>query len=643
MLDIKLINMPFAALNIPSIALTQLRAVLHQQFGEKVTTRVHYLNHDFGTFLSRPVYEFISGSVAGHVSGFGEWFFRQAAFPELEENTREYFDRYGSHFQADGLQMFELQLKPKRARLMDFLDDLIDSYRMLDSDVIGFSSMFFQNLPSIALARRLKERKPELILVIGGANCEAPMGIELAAHVEPIDFVFSGHSLISFPRFIHCLLEGNEGACHSLNGVFSKKNCRSQNLRGKSGHLMDVDPEGGVRPIGDERSIEGPAIALDYDSFLKSHEKHFPDSENRPYLLFETSRGCWWGQRSHCTFCGLNGGTMMFRHMEEQVAYDHLNDLFERYSSKVDHFSSVDNIIPKSYIQEVFPRLRVPDNVSMFYEVKADLSSEDMETLAHAHVYEIQPGIESLSTSTLKLMRKGTTSFNNINFLKNCLLHGIHPVWNLLIGFPGETRVTYEKYLRDLQHLAHLIPPEGVFPVRFDRFSPYFNQKDSYGLDLQPLTHYELCYPFDQNVLANLAYYFEDRNFNAAYIQETSRYLQPLNQMVSRWRALWAPEVDRPELYFKDIDYSNGIFDSREGSAREFQIGDEAKDVLLSLERPKTSKRIVRELDHLSPEEVAAGIAEADERNLIFHEGESMLNLVLPYQPLAVPRALFHV
>ena len=30
-------------------------------------------------------------------------------------------------------------------------------------------------------------------------------------------------------------------------------------------------------------------------------------------LSAESSRGCWWGAKSHCTFCGLNGGTMAFR------------------------------------------------------------------------------------------------------------------------------------------------------------------------------------------------------------------------------------------------------------------------------------------------------------------------------------------
>ena len=71
-----------------------------------------------------------------------------------------------------------------------------------------------------------------------------------------------------------------------------------------------------------------------------------------------------------------------------------VQDLIQRYSEKVDHFSSVDNILPKNYFAEFLPKLNVPSHISMFYEVKADLKEEDLKTLAAAHVYYIQPGIE---------------------------------------------------------------------------------------------------------------------------------------------------------------------------------------------------------------------------------------------------------
>ena len=107
----------------------------------------------------------------------------------------------------------------------------------------------------------------------------------------------------------------------------------------------------------------------------------------------------------------------------------------------------------------------------------------------------IQPGIESLATSTLKLMKKGTTAFRNVCLLKFCAIYDIEPSWNLLIGFPGEGEDVYRKYLDDLPLLVHLPPPTDVYPVRFDRYSPYFMKSNEYGLDLRPLDYYSLIYP----------------------------------------------------------------------------------------------------------------------------------------------------
>jgi len=74
--------------------------------------------------------------------------------------------------------------------------------------------------------------------------------------------------------------------------------------------------------------------------------------------------------------------------------------------------------MPKSYLREVFPNLHTPENLTIFYEVKADLSDADLAVLAEARVHSLQPGIEALATSTLKLMKKGTSGSGNVRFLQ---------------------------------------------------------------------------------------------------------------------------------------------------------------------------------------------------------------------------------
>ena len=50
MYEIALVNMPLANLSMPSLALTQLKAVVDKKHGDRVRTGVHYLNHDFALF-----------------------------------------------------------------------------------------------------------------------------------------------------------------------------------------------------------------------------------------------------------------------------------------------------------------------------------------------------------------------------------------------------------------------------------------------------------------------------------------------------------------------------------------------------------------------------------------------------------------
>ena len=91
---IALINMPFASLSMPSLALTQLAEVLDQQFGDQVEVGVHYLSFDFVDYMGDLAFYNHAHLGEGFMTGIGEWFFRQAAFPDAEDNAEEYFNRF---------------------------------------------------------------------------------------------------------------------------------------------------------------------------------------------------------------------------------------------------------------------------------------------------------------------------------------------------------------------------------------------------------------------------------------------------------------------------------------------------------------------------------------------------------------------
>ena len=74
-----------------------------------------------------------------------------------------------------------------------------------------------------------------------------------------------------------------------------------------------------------------------------------------PSLLMETSRGCWWGAKSHCTFCGLNGGAMGFRSKGADRVLAELDALRSRWP--LQNVSVVDNILDMKYFGTLLPRL----------------------------------------------------------------------------------------------------------------------------------------------------------------------------------------------------------------------------------------------------------------------------------------------
>jgi magnesium-protoporphyrin IX monomethyl ester (oxidative) cyclase len=609
-LNIQLINMPFGDLRRPSIGLTQLRSRLYDVHGENVRVGINYLNLEFGRLIGVNAYQRIALDQSGLVSGFGEWFFRAVAFPDIADNQATYLARFAHHFGPKWKDFIDKTLTPLRAQLSEILDMLIVQYRLDEADVVGLSSTFFQNLASFALAQRLRLRNPRQVIVMGGANCEGGMGATLIQNAPAIDFAFSGHSLWSFPTFIGHLLDGDAGACHRIDGVFSRRNVRPAGsqppepdaLLAKKGlHGTKATPAGtaavtmDVAPVGRELDIN-TLLEHNYDGYFAAFDRLLADAPLEVTVLFETSRGCWWGERAHCTFCGLNGATMAYRAMQPANAITLINDLATRYHARATLFECVDNILPREYIDGVFSRMTLPKNTAIFYEVKADLTADQLATLARGGVRFVQPGIEAIATSTLKLMRKGTTSFGNIKFLMHCMGHGVTPWWNLLVGFPGETAEVYEHYRQALPLLHHLPPPSGVYPVRFDRFSPYFNSPEEYGLKLEPYDFYEFCYPWPKDTLAEMAYYFKDTNYGAQYITDLAVAYTALGDLVQRWRDRWLESGGErgPRLTIRDEGARRILEDTRSGSLVESVISDAEFDLLTDAVRPTAAEELAR-------------------------------------------------
>jgi hypothetical protein len=124
-------------------------------------------------------------------------------------------------------------------------------------------------------------------------------------------------------------------------------------------------------------------------------------------------------------------------------------------------------------------------DVTTFFEVKANLGPREVGEMRAAGVTMVQPGIESLSSGALKLLRKGATAYHNLRFLILCHELGIDAQWNLLSAMPMETPQMLKEQLALLPFITHLAPPSTVSKVRVDRYSPYFENPDEFRIVLR--------------------------------------------------------------------------------------------------------------------------------------------------------------
>jgi ribosomal peptide maturation radical SAM protein 1 len=224
---------------------------------------------------------------------------------------------------------------------------------------------------------------------------------------------------------------------------------------------------------------------------------------------------------------------MSFRAKKAPYVLAELEGQKARY--KAHRFMAVDNILPHEYFKTLLPELKQRKlGITLFYEIKANLKREQVELLRDAGVMALQPGIENLSTPVLRIMRKGTTGLQNVQMLRLAREYGIHLVWNLLYGFPGEQPEHYAETPSILDAIAHLSPPASVSPIRLDRFSPNFSQAAEFGfVDVRPFSTYQHLYPLPPERVANLAYFFR---YNYADGHRCDTYMQEIVARVETWK-----------------------------------------------------------------------------------------------------------
>lgn len=583
-----LASMPLSSPYYPNLALGLLEPLLRLA-GFACKTRYFSLDYVQWAGLAPGDFDLLT-QTAIYAAQAGEWAFAPAADPALDVNDVSFLTQI---LKRDFPKAFNatlvLALLTARAGALAFVERCYASVDWAPIGVLGLTSSFQQTTASLALARLVKERHPGIVVVMGGANCQEAMGAALLEGYPCLDAVCTGEGERALPALVQAVRDGMP--YDGIPGIATRQTAATP------------------PPRTELEALPYP----DFDAFFDQRAALPATLAYPPAVVFETARGCWWGAKHHCTFCGLNGTSLAYRSKSQARAFAELDHLVTRHGCS--DVANADNILDMAYFKQFLPKLAASHhNLLIYYETKANLRPDQIALLAQAGVRKIQAGIESLDSRLLTLMKKGTTALQNVQTLKWAAHYGVYVEWLGLYGFPGETADDYARTASLLPALSHLQPPAAFIRVRADRFSPYFDHPEAFGVTLEPLPAYEYIYRGDASLRARLGYHF---TMHSAALDQAHTYTAATARLMAEWRAHQASN----ELW---ID-AGVVHDTRHG----WPAGATALDPVEAI--------LMDQAAHITPWKQLTGIpgvaeaaARLERRGWLVREGGAVLALPLP-------------
>ncbi|MCJ0872076.1 RiPP maturation radical SAM C-methyltransferase [Streptomyces sp. AP-93] len=607
---VHLVTMPWQPIDLPSLQIGLLHSLLTRtrpsdevrEFHGSLRWAQFLLERTDGLLRPADHAEVGSDSI---FDGLGDWVFSGVLYADPDWGVA----RLGAYAERRGIPVDKA--RAMRVHAAEFVSRSASEILAEDPDVVGFTSTFMQNVSSLALAAELKRRRPGLTVVFGGSNCDGPMGHALHRNHPFVDHVVRGEGEYAFPALLAHLDAGTPpvdvpGLCWWDDGA-SRANDESRRT---------------VAP----RDIPAP----DYDVWQAELDASPVAEYVRPKLVVEGARGCWWGEKHHCTFCGLNGSAMAFRAKPGEQLWAEVDRLVRRH--RILDVVTVDNIIDMAYFTDFLPLAADSGwDLLMHYEVKSNLTTDQLALLARSGAVHIQPGIESLNNRVLGLMDKGVTGSRNVRTLRECADRSLTCTWNYLYGFPGETADDYDAVVDQFPALVHLQPPGGAFRIQLERFSPHFADPALGFAERRPAEMYGHVYDLPVEELADLVYLFDTPPRGIGGSTE-----ERLTRAAENWRAAHAGST---LLMESGADGELLVHDRRRGwPPRTHRLSGWEAAAFLHLGHGRSEHalhRLLTEEGHpVTPGRLTEWLGENVSLGLLFFDGRSYVSLPLRNAPV---------
>ncbi len=492
-----------------------------------------------------------------------------------------------------------------------WLEETADRLAAEPFTLYGMTCVFDQTFASIALGKALKARSPERLVALGGYSVRSPTAEMLIRAFPWVDAV--------------CIDEGEpviEGLARASAGQIPLEDVPGLVIRGPHGAPQRTKPA--QRWKMDEIPI--PDYSNWFDDLKRLSQDHKLDISTFG-MPVENSRGCWWGAKKHCIFCGIHDADLAYRQKSPERALEQLDVLAERWGEK--RFRFADYILPHSYYSTLIPALSNRD-YSLACEIKANVQEENMQLLADAGFVDVQPGIESFSSEILRLMDKGVRAARCVYLMRVGRAVGIKVFYNLLHSFPGEGIEAYRRMLRMVPRLRHLDSPMSKIPVQITRGAPLQVAPERWGLpESDPEPRYDIL--LSEGYRAASGFSTGDYAYYFSRVHQVPETLRSLHRKLAAELQAWTrmDEQQTADLIRRSTNRSS-IQDGRYGDTVIHELSGLEADLLDAMDKPVSLERVRTEFQEQSPEAIDDALARLDELGLYFEDEGEVVALPLP-------------
>ncbi|MBI4713417.1 MAG: radical SAM protein [Planctomycetes bacterium] len=350
----------------------------------------------------------------------------------------------------------------------DNAEGIVDGLCQRPADVYGFSCYVWNIHQCMQVARAIKSKLPQAIILLGGPEASGLAKYLLECYPF-VDYIVKDEGEEPFTKFLL-----------SQVGGLNLSQVPALVYRNESGTTIENPKTAAVE------------LAVLPSSFSSAYYLNYLGAVKEPVTItFETSRGCPFG----CRYCTWGGRRVRFHQLERVFA--ELSRMLNHPSVGRIYITDSDILINRQRGKAILNFLLAHNRrrIPVIFEVNPEvLDDETTDLIAQFGEDEFAFGLQSSSPTVLKSINR---RFNPTRYRQNIVkLKESNPdirIWfSLIIGLPGDCLTTFKESLA----FAVSMSPHSMYIHEFLCLpgSEFFNNQDKYGILCQTEAPHKLLY-----------------------------------------------------------------------------------------------------------------------------------------------------